>query len=194
RVSTSCRSAPCRKCCASRCRTSATPGRRWWNTASMSEPHAGSEQQVVSELHAGFHVRPMTDADLDAVWAIEQATQLTPWSGLVFSECLVAGYDCEVVERDGVIAAFMIVSRVLDEAHLLNIAVAPAFQRRGLAWALLRHLQDTCTARDTSVIYLEVRASNTPARELYTRFGYQQTGTRKDYYRTEGGREDAILM
>ena len=88
----------------------------------------------------------------------------------------------------------MIVSRVLDEAHLLNIAVAPAFQRRGLAWALLRHLQDTCIARDTSVIYLEVRASNTPARELYTRFGYQQTGTRKAYYRTEGGREDAILM
>lgn len=158
------------------------------------EPHTESEQQAVTELHAGFHVRPMVDADLDAVWAIEQATQLTPWSGLVFSECLVAGYDCEVVERDGVIAAFMIVSRVLDEAHLLNIAVAPAFQRRGLAWALLRHLQDTSVARDTSVIYLEVRASNTPARELYTRFGYQQTGTRKAYYRTEGGREDAILM
>ena len=148
----------------------------------------------MNELHAGYHVRAMTDADLDAVCAIENATQPTPWNRNVFGECLHGSYDCEVVEKDQQVVAFQIVSRVLDEAHLLNIAVAPACQRRGIAWALLKHLFESCRQRDISVIYLEVRESNTGARALYQHIGFTETGVRKAYYRTAGGRENAVLM
>lgn len=136
----------------------------------------------------------MQHDDLPAVCAIENATQPTPWSEQVFRDCLNSDYDCEVVLHEDTPVAFQVVSRVLDEAHLLNIAVAPGFQRRGIAWALLTRLHAQCLAQDTSVIYLEVRASNTAAQALYAHLGYLETGRRKAYYRTHGGREDAVLM
>ncbi len=148
----------------------------------------------MDELHAGCVMRAMVHADLPAVCAIENATQPTPWSEQVFRDCLSSQYDCSVVERDAQLVAFQVVSHVLDEAHLLNIAVAPAMQRRGIAWAMLQRLHQQCQAQGASVIYLEVRDSNVGAQALYRHLGYIETGRRKAYYRTQGGREDAVLM
>lgn len=145
-------------------------------------------------LHAGFVLRPMTEDDLPQVVQIEDATQVTPWSEGVFRDCLRGGYECQVMEKEDQLAGFIVVSRVLDEAHLLNIAVAPGFQRRGLAWGTIRQVCDDLRERDTGFIYLEVREGNTGARVLYEKLGFEVTGERKDYYRRPGGRENAILM
>ena len=82
---------------------------------------------------------------------------------------------------------------VLDELELLIIGVAKAWQRRGLGRKLLSNLIES--ARGTFVcVHLEVRASNAPARALYDALGFEEVGRRRNYYRTESGREDAILM
>lgn len=148
----------------------------------------------MTHLHAGFQLRSMLGDDVPAVVAIEDATQPTPWTEQVFRDCFTSHYDCRVIERDGMIAGFAVLSSVLDEVHLLNIAVAPAMQRRGLAWAALRELIADYRQRNMGYVYLEVRASNTGARGLYERLGFQVTGERKNYYRTHDGRENAILM
>ncbi|MDF1821553.1 MAG: ribosomal protein S18-alanine N-acetyltransferase [Alcanivoracaceae bacterium] len=146
------------------------------------------------DLHAGFVLRDMGEDDLAAVTRIEEACQVTPWSRGVFADCLKAGYDCHVIERDARVAGFQIFSRVLDEAHLLNVAIAPAYQRHGLAWASLRQAFERLKRLDTGIVYLEVRESNAGARMLYQKMGFAITGERKHYYRTQGGRENAILM
>ncbi|MDF1630597.1 MAG: ribosomal protein S18-alanine N-acetyltransferase [Alcanivoracaceae bacterium] len=148
----------------------------------------------MTALHAGFQLRSMGEDDLPAVVAIEDATQPTPWTEQVFRDCFNSHYDCRVIARDGDIAGFAVLSSVLDEVHLLNIAVAPAMQRRGLAWAALRELIADYQQRSMGYIYLEVRASNQGARQLYQRLGFQLNGERKNYYRTTDGRENAILM
>ena len=73
----------------------------------------------------GARLRALTSADLEAVLAIEQAGQPTPWSAGNFRDCLHGGYHCRVATVDGTAVAFMILSSVLDESHLLNIAVLP---------------------------------------------------------------------
>src|SRR5690554_3761645 len=124
---------------------------------------------MMSVLHAGFRMRMMIDDDLDAVTQIEAATQPTPWSRQVFVDCLASGYDCRVVVRDGEVVALAVLSSVLDEVHLLNIAVAPALHRRGIAWAMLRELVEDYRRRQMQQLYLEVRESNQAARVLYER-------------------------
>ena len=148
----------------------------------------------MTHLHAGFQLRSMLGDDVPAVVAIEDATQPTPWTEQVFRDCFTSHYDCRVIERDGMIAGFAVLSSVLDEVHLLNIAVAPAMQRRGLAWAALRELIADYRQRNMGYVYLEVRASNHGARQLYERLGFQVTGERKNYYRKADGRESAILI
>ena len=148
----------------------------------------------MSEAPLGARLRKLTSLDLDRVLAIEEACQLTPWTRGNFRDCLRSGYRCRVATVDGVPAAFMILSSVLDETHLLNIAVAPAWQRRGLARWMLEQALDDAQAEGMSVLYLEVRASNHGARRLYERLGFRECGRRKNYYRTTDGHEDAVLM
>lgn len=146
------------------------------------------------EFHAGCVLRPMEEGDVAAVATIEAAVQPSPWSPQSFRDCLNAGYLCDVVVKDDHVVAYQVVSEVLDEAHLLNIAVAPVMQRKGLAWAMLGHLFARCDEHGMSILYLEVRESNRGAIALYERLGFGHSGRRKAYYRTPGGREDALLM
>ena len=140
-------------------------------------------------------IRAMQEVDLEAVLAIETAAQLTPWSRSHFLDCLGnAHYLCQVVEVEGQPAAFLILSRILDETHVLNIAVTPARQRQGLARRLLEQAIDAARRDAMSVIYLEVRESNHSARALYESLGFTVSGTRKNYYRRGDGHEHAVLM
>ncbi|GAA5110709.1 ribosomal protein S18-alanine N-acetyltransferase [Alloalcanivorax gelatiniphagus] len=143
----------------------------------------------------GARLRTLTSTDLDAVLTIEEASQPTPWTAGNFRDCLHSGYRCRVATVDGEPVAFMILSCVLDESHLLNIAVAPAWQRRGLARWMLRQALAEADDAGLSLMFLEVRDGNQPARRLYRELGFQETGRRKAYYRTRGEeREDAVLM
>ena len=144
--------------------------------------------------HAG-PMRAMQEADLEAVLAIETAAQLTPWSRNHFLDCLGnPHYLCQVLEVAGQPVAFLVLSRILDETHVLNIAVAPARQRQGLARTLLENAIVAAQRDAMSVIYLEVRESNHSARALYQSLDFTVSGTRKNYYRRGDGHEDAVLM
>ena len=148
----------------------------------------------MSEAPLGARLRNLTSADIDRVLAIEQACQLTPWTRGNFRDCLRSNYHCRVATVDGLPEAFMILSSVLDETHLLNIAVSPARQRRGLARWMLERALDEAVAAGMSVLYLEVRASNHGARRLYESLGFRECGRRRNYYRAVDGHEDAVLM
>ena len=83
----------------------------------------------------------------------------------------------------------------MDEVHLLNITVAPSQQRQGWARFLLDALALWSRGQGAQWLWLEVRASNVPARSLYTRYGFAQVGLRRGYYPAGGvQREDAVVM
>ena len=139
---------------------------------------------------------PMTPGDVDEVWALEQSVFPYPWSRANFAESLSSGYDAWTV-RDplGALAGYYLLMYAVDEAHLLDVAVAGARQRQGLG----RHLLDRIAARareqGMSSVLREVRPSTERALEVYRRYGYAEIGRRKGYYPAgPGGREDAIVM
>ena len=80
------------------------------------------------------------------------------------------------------------------EAHVLNLAVHPQWNNRGLGRALLRRALDQAERLGAESVYLEVRPSNTPAVHLYRSQGFRRVGRRRDYYPTIDGREDAFVM
>ena len=96
-------------------------------------------------------------------------------------------------ETDGrAILGAVVFWRVVDETQLLNIAVAPAHRRRGLAQMMMRHVVEEARRAGHRRISLEVRRDNRAARALYRRLGFQSVGLRRGYYADTG--EDAILM
>ena len=141
-----------------------------------------------------LHIRPMTADDVDAVMAIEVSVYEYPWTKRIMADCLRVGYHCMVGEVDGTLAGYCIMSSGAGEAHILNLCVANEFQRRGLGKYLLTAMLDKAWASDTENVFLEVRPSNYPAITLYEQLGFNQIGTRKDYYPAKHGREDAVIL
>lgn len=139
--------------------------------------------------------RAMRVDDLDRVMAVEAGAYSHPWSRGNFIDSLAAGYDTELrlAEPDRLIG-YVVAMRGVAETHLLNITVAPAWQRRGHARALLARLVAQCRARADEALWLEVRQSNAAARALYADTGFAEVGLRRGYYPADRGREDAVVM
>ena len=149
-------------------------------------------------------IRPMCRDDLLQIVAIELEATPSPWRGVQFEKsleqhCCLVLYDTKVdakVDAKGnsnIVLGYAIVSTILDTAEVLNICISPEYQGRGLGSQLLTHLLNQL-ADDIEVVYLEVRVSNFRAIHLYHNKGFREVGQRRDYYPTEFGREDAILM
>jgi ribosomal-protein-alanine acetyltransferase len=136
----------------------------------------------------------MRRGDLPQVAALEAAAQAFPWRERHFADSLAAGHRAWVLRQGAQCLGFSLAMHVVDEAHLLNLAVAPAMQRQGLGARLLRHILRDAAAADMQRMYLEVRASNRRAQALYRVFGFQETGSRKAYYPNGNGREDALVF
>ncbi len=93
------------------------------------------------------------------------------------------------------VVAFYVVSLVLDELHILNLAVEPGHQGKGFGHDVMQELFDLAAAQNLEKLLLEVRASNDTAQSLYDKWGFEQIGLRKNYYRTQDkGREDALVL
>lgn len=141
-----------------------------------------------------FRIIPMTAAHLPAVAALERVCfPADPWSEALFRDALENPAVAVLLAQgaDGAILGYAVLSTVLDEGGLDNIAVAPHCRRRGVADALLSAL--TGSGREhLSVLMLEVRASNAPAIALYEKHGFAAVGRRKNYY--DAPKEDAVLM
>ncbi|MEW6440929.1 MAG: ribosomal protein S18-alanine N-acetyltransferase [bacterium] len=140
-------------------------------------------------------IRRMEESDLEEVLAIERVSFPSPWSQWAFrsemqnphsrplvltraaAPCLI-GYLCSWI--------------ILDECHILNLAVHPSLRRRGAASRMIDHLLRYCLEIGTSRYYLEVRVSNQHAITLYQKFGFHVCGVRRGYYSDTG--EDAYIM
>jgi [ribosomal protein S18]-alanine N-acetyltransferase len=143
-----------------------------------------------------LHAAPMTAADLDAVMAIERVAYPFPWTRGNFIDSLAAGYDMPTLrDASGAIVAYSVAMDGVEEAHLLNLTVAPAWQRRGLALALLDALVARQRRAGHARLWLEVRESNARARAVYARYGFADVGVRRAYYPAAGTqREDARVL
>ncbi|MGH8215817.1 MAG: ribosomal protein S18-alanine N-acetyltransferase [Rhodanobacteraceae bacterium] len=147
---------------------------------------------AVAPLEAGL--RPMTHADASAVANIEAAAYEFPWSRGIFRSCLDNGHQCWVLEQDGAVIGYGILSAGAAEAHILNVCVAPLHQGRGHGAYLLRSLLELARWHHAERVFLEVRPSNEMAHAMYERAGFNEIGRRPNYYPARRGREDAIVM
>lgn len=141
-----------------------------------------------------YDFRPMSERDIDAVMDIELKAYTFPWSRGNFLDCLDSGYRCEVVECDGVLLGYSVLSTGAGEGHILNCCVELASQGRGMGRALMRRLMSDAKSFGVSTLFLEVRPSNRRAIELYERLGFEAIGLRRGYYPGVEGREDALVM
>lgn len=131
--------------------------------------------------------------DVAALAAIHAAafTDPRPWSAAEIAGLLAGPGVFVVAEAQG----FVLGRVILDEAELLTIAMHPQGQGQGGGARLLAAFHQAAMARGAVQGFLEVAATNTPARALYTRGGWAETGRRRGYYRdAAGGRVDAVLM
>ena len=138
--------------------------------------------------------RPMRPVDLDALIKIERASYPYPWTLGNFRDSLDSGYSCWVGEIEGSLAGYWVMMLVVDEGHILNCCVAPAWQGRGFGRLLVEHLITTARRHASAALYLEVRPSNTRAVNLYEHLGFESLALRRNYYPADQGREDALVM
>ncbi|ADE12456.1 ribosomal protein S18-alanine N-acetyltransferase [Sideroxydans lithotrophicus] len=139
-------------------------------------------------------LRDMTGADLDAVLRIEREVHTHPWTQGNFSDALRSKYVCKIYEDKHDILGYAVLMLAVDEAELLDIAIAAQHQRHGWGRRLLDEMMAVARRQGMRRVVLEVRASNAAAIALYRQAGFSDIGLRRDYYQAENGREDAILM
>ena len=146
--------------------------------------------------HDELNYAPMVVADLDEVYALELSVYPHPWTRGNFLDSLASGYHGWVLrDAQGTLVGYFLMMAVVDEAHLLNVAVAAPRQREGLGRYLLDKIAACARGLSMASILLEVRPSNQRALNIYARYGFKEIGRRKGYYPAHNGqREDAIVM
>ena len=140
------------------------------------------------------HIRTMVHDDLALVSDIERRSYEFPWSHGVFRDCLLAGYNCIIVERGESVAGYGILSVAAGEAHILNLCVDPTLRSLGYGDLLLDEVLVRAQRSDVTEIFLEVRPSNESAIALYQKKGFRQIAYRPAYYQARKGREDAAVL
>jgi [ribosomal protein S18]-alanine N-acetyltransferase len=139
--------------------------------------------------------RPLRMRDLGTIEEIERRAYPTPWSRSMFaSELAKASSIClgAFDEESGRLVGYLIIARYVDAWHVMNIAVDPDYQRRGIATLLLEALFELTSTDARRGYTLEVRVSNEGAIRLYERLGFKGRGVRRGYY--TDNREDALIM
>lgn len=81
---------------------------------------------------------------------------------------------------------------MVDEAHISTVATHPQWRRRGIGELLLLAMIDAATEIGARWMTLEARVSSVAAQALYRKYGFDVTGTRRNYYSDNG--EDALIM
>ena len=139
-------------------------------------------------------LRRIEPRDLDAVDEIERASYPTPWSRAMFVAELrkPSSLALGASSAEGTLLGYAFVSRYVDAWHVMNVAVATDYRRRGVATTLLERLFEITATDPRSGYTLEVRVSNLEAIRLYERLGFESRGIRRGYY--TDNREDALIM
>lgn len=139
-----------------------------------------------------FTLRSLTEADLPQMMAIEQRSHAHPWSEHNVKSSL-ATHCCVGLQHKECCIAYAVLSFVVGEAELLLFVLDTPWHGQGIAKAFLQRLLD-CAQTRARCVFLEVRLSNANAIGLYESLGFNQVGTRPNYYPSVNGRrEDALL-
>lgn len=158
--------------------------------------------------------RPMALEHLGVVAHVEQSVYPFPWSLGNFSDSLQSGYHMQMLmggqaetTSTPVLIGYFVAMKGVDETHLLNITVAPAYQRQGWGRLMLDALTLWSRGQGAQQLWLEVRPTNARAKAVYARHGFREIGVRKGYYPNSGSglpvlpgmpevtqREDAVVM
>ena len=145
-----------------------------------------------------LHMRAMTPADVEDVYQLARSVDPFSWSVGNFLDAFKAGDRITLLVRETPskeeIVGFFVLRTVFDTSELMDIAVAKAFQGRGLGRRLLNEALKTAKLSGAARVTLEVRESNFKARSLYESAGFVVDAVRKNYYRATSGRENAVLM
>ena len=145
---------------------------------------------------ARLNYEPMQQSDLADVLALEESVYPHPWSMGNFADSLSSNYEAWVLrDQDGYLLGYFLLMAIVDEAHLLNVAVSAEIQGQGLGRFLLNQAVACARGLGMASVLLEVRPSNTRALQIYERYGFKHIGRRKGYYPAANQqREDAIVM
>jgi len=139
-------------------------------------------------------LRRLTEKDLDRIMEIELAAYPYPWTRGIFADCIRVGYECWGLQTDHALIGYCIQTQAAGENHLLNLCIAPEWQQQGFGSLLLGHATSLARRQNCFCIFLEVRPSNLAGIQLYEKNGFVIYGERPDYYRSEEGKESAIVM
>jgi|Deesub1362A_J573_1020465.scaffolds.fasta_scaffold01687_11 ribosomal-protein-alanine N-acetyltransferase len=140
-------------------------------------------------------VTPLTRRHLPEVVAIERASFARPWAPELFEAEIRHRHALPLVAQSlpaGMVVGYLCLWLVAEEVQVQNLAVHPAFRRRGVGRFLLAEGLREAHRRGARLATLEVRPSNLAARRLYASLGFVETGRRPGYYQAEG--EDALLL
>ncbi|MBY0545413.1 MAG: ribosomal protein S18-alanine N-acetyltransferase [Gammaproteobacteria bacterium] len=138
-------------------------------------------------------IRPMQEADVSIVTAIEKSAFPYPWGEQAFRDSL-HNFNAWVLDADNTLLGYAIVMIAFDQSELLNIAVSPAYQGNRWGEYLLTYIVAELKVRGINTLFLEVRKSNEAAIHLYKKLNFIEVGLRKRYYQTDTGREDALVF
>lgn len=133
--------------------------------------------------------------DLEQVYLLNCEAFTEHWSFEGLVQSLQQGFDLHLCTAGDELAGYILSQDILDEVHIMQVAVAQAFRRQGVAERLSLFLMRQ--KADAQCFMLEVRASNTAAQALYGKLGFRHVGRRVGYYvpgSHDGEREDALLM
>lgn len=136
----------------------------------------------------------MSELDIPEILSIEEDAYEFPWTAGIFYDCLKVGYCCWVIEQDGHIDGYGVMSVFVDEAHILNLCIRSGARNNGLGRKLLDHLMELARGHRADTVFLEVRPSNYQALRIYQRSGFYEVGSRKNYYPAKYGFEDALIL
>jgi len=139
-------------------------------------------------------LRAMSRDDLPRLMVLENRNYEFPWTEGVFADCFRVGYCCWGFEREDELVGYAVMSSAAGEAHILNITIHKSYRGQGLAKRLMQRMQTLASEQGADMLFLEVRATNTAAVNLYGALGFNEIGYRRGYYPAAKGREDAILF
>ena len=161
----------------------------------MSNTPANIADPICAVTISGLHLslRLLAQDDIPTVMALEKSAHSHPWRQSSFEDCLSGRQRCWLAEQQQTLVGYVVVTQGGGDAELLNIAVSPKFQRRGIGSCLLQHAVNY-VKEHADMLFLEVRVSNRKAIELYSKEGFFEVGLRRNYYPTANSREDALLM
>lgn len=137
---------------------------------------------------------PLALEHLDQVWAIEQTAHSHPWAESMIRDLNSRGASHHALVVNQKVVGYFYAQNIVGEVTLLNIAVDPAEQGKGYGKALTEHFLDVCEQAKAESAWLEVRESNQRAFALYEAVGFNELDRRRNYYPTDKGKEDAIIM